>query len=87
MEKTLFSTGGDNLRTILSAARRRAGLTQAELARRLDLPQPFVSHIERGERRVDVVEFYAIALALEIDPVELFTKFIRLLDEERGQAE
>ncbi|OYX48804.1 MAG: hypothetical protein B7Y90_09150 [Alphaproteobacteria bacterium 32-64-14] len=39
---------------------------------RLGKPQPFVSKIERGVRRIDVVEFYAIARALKRDPVELF---------------
>lgn len=39
---------------------------------RLGKPQPFVSKIERGVRRIDVVEFCAIARALKLDPVELF---------------
>ena len=40
----------------LRAARMEAGLTQAEVARRLKKPQSFVSKCESGERRVDVVE-------------------------------
>ncbi|MDE3102490.1 MAG: helix-turn-helix transcriptional regulator [Chloroflexota bacterium] len=47
----------------LRAARKRAGLTQVEAARRLGKPQSFVSKIESGERRVDVVELKAIAKA------------------------
>lgn len=43
----------------LRAARREAGLTQAEVARRLGRPQSFVSKCESGERRVDVVELAA----------------------------
>lgn len=34
-----------------------AGITQAELAARLGKPQSFVSKEERGERRIDVIEF------------------------------
>jgi transcriptional regulator with XRE-family HTH domain len=40
----------------LRAARETAGLTQVQVARRLRVPQSFVSKSETGERRVDVVE-------------------------------
>ena len=40
----------------LKLARVEAGLTQVEVARRLNRPQSFVSKIESGERRVDVVD-------------------------------
>lgn len=57
---------------VLVAARRDGGVTQIELAERLGRTQSFVSQIERGGRRLDVIEFYAIARALKIDPVVLF---------------
>jgi len=40
----------------LRQARLEAGLRQEEVARKLNRPQSFVSKIESGERRVDVVE-------------------------------
>ncbi|HEV8437455.1 MAG TPA: helix-turn-helix transcriptional regulator [Methylomirabilota bacterium] len=40
----------------LKEARRRAGLTQVEVAAALRKPQSFVSKCESGERRVDVIE-------------------------------
>ena len=36
-----------------------------------------LGRIESGERRLDVVEFVAVAKALKVDPVELFTRFAR----------
>ena len=45
----------------LKAAREAAGLTQAEVAKRLGRPQSFVSKCESGERRVDVIELEAFA--------------------------
>ncbi|MDB5701482.1 MAG: hypothetical protein JWL66_1681 [Sphingomonadales bacterium] len=54
-------------------------MTQTELARRLSKPQSFVSKIENSERRVDIIEFCAIARALEIDPQLFFTSLLRVL--------
>ena len=56
----------------LAAARHRSNLTQDDLANRLQKPQSFVSDFERGQRRIDIVEFVVIARALGIDPVEVF---------------
>lgn len=40
----------------LRAAREGVGMTQVEVAKRLRVPQSYVSKCESGERRVDVVE-------------------------------
>lgn len=40
----------------LRQARKRAGMSQAEVARRLGKPQSFVAKCEAGDRRVDVIE-------------------------------
>jgi transcriptional regulator with XRE-family HTH domain len=61
----------------LAGARRRANVTQDELATRLGKPQSFVSEYERGQRRVDVVELLIISRALGVDPVELFGEIAR----------
>jgi transcriptional regulator with XRE-family HTH domain len=61
---------------MLIQARTRAGVTQVELAARLGRPQPFISFVERGERRIDVIEFYAIMTALGADPESAFHELI-----------
>ena len=68
MTKSAFSRKHAQLRKLLVEARRNAGLTQVELAKRLGRPQSFVSKFERGERRLDVAEFLDVARALGIDP-------------------
>ena len=61
----------------LAGARRRANVTQDELAARLKKPQSFVSEYERGQRRVDVVELLVISRALSVDALELFGEIAR----------
>ena len=55
-------------RKILIDARAERGLSQAALAEKLGRLQTFVSKYERGERRLDVVEFIEVAAALDLDP-------------------
>ena len=64
-------------RDLLVEARKEANLTQAQLSSRLKRPQSFVSKYERGERRLDVVEFREVAQAIGIDPVSFLRRFYR----------
>ena len=48
----------------LKQTREQAGISQVQLAARLGQTQSAVSKIERGERRVDVVELRAMCRAL-----------------------
>jgi transcriptional regulator with XRE-family HTH domain len=68
MGKSIHSPEHQKLRELLIAARKKAGLTQAEVAERLGRPQSFVAKYEGGERRLDVIEFIAVARALQADP-------------------
>jgi len=63
---------------LMISARNEAGLTQATLAKRLDRPQSFIAKYENGERRVDVLEFVAIARAIGVDPIQLLGKLLNL---------
>jgi transcriptional regulator with XRE-family HTH domain len=58
----------------LAAARRAAGISQVELAKRLGRRQQFVSKFESGERRLDVVEFADIGRALGVDLSSLISE-------------
>ncbi len=65
----------------LADARRRANLTQQELATRLGKPQSFVSDYERGQRRIDIMELLLIARALNVDPQEIFKVIVNATNE------
>jgi transcriptional regulator with XRE-family HTH domain len=70
----MFSEKYRCLRSLLIEARRSRRLTQAEVAKRLDRPQSFVSKYESGERRLDVIEFLEVAAALGVEGEELLTQ-------------
>ena len=51
------------LRASLRKLRLEADLTQGELSKKLSKPQSFISKVEIGERRVDLIEIRAICVA------------------------
>jgi transcriptional regulator with XRE-family HTH domain len=65
--KSVYSKEYQRLLEELVQARKRAGMTQAALAETLEKPQSFVSKVENGERRLDVIEFVQIAKALDVN--------------------
>lgn len=77
MAKTIRSSGHEALREALIAARKTAGLTQAELAGRLKCHQSFVARLESGQRRIDVVELIVLCRAISVDAA----KFLAITEE------
>ena len=73
MPRSVFSESYGVLLRVLIDARQKAGLRQTELADRLGKPQSFVSKIERGERRLDLVEFLIVARAIGADETALIS--------------
>ncbi|MBN9597817.1 MAG: helix-turn-helix transcriptional regulator [Afipia sp.] len=76
MQKTLKSKDYERLIGLLVATREKAGIRQHTLAERLDMPQSFIAKYEGGDRRLDVIEFIAIAGALGADPIKLLRDFL-----------
>lgn len=76
MQKSLKSPEYARLIATLIAARDAAGISQQKLAEQLDEHQSFIAKYEGGERRIDLIEFIAIARALGADPVKLFRDFV-----------
>lgn len=71
---------GDEIRR----ARKAAGLTQTELARRLDLTVPYVSNVEAGRVNLTVGQLARFAdalgsdLQLRLPPIEIPTPAIEI---------
>lgn len=71
MTKTLFTEKHELLCKMLIEAREKRGMTQIDVAKKLGRPQSFVSKYENKERRLDVLEFLEVAVALGVDPCRL----------------
>lgn len=76
MPKSVFTDAYASAIAVLVALRKERGVSQVELASRLGKTQQFVSAMERSERRLDIIEFYAVARALGADPVALFAQAV-----------
>lgn len=77
LSKSTFTDRYARFREMLIERRKAQGLTQVELAERLRKPQSFVSKIENGERRIDIVEFHEVLLAMGTDPLKFAQQLFR----------
>lgn len=79
MPKSVFTDAYATAISLLVSLRKESSVSQVELARRLGKPQQFVSSFERLERRLDVVEFYAVIRALGADAENVFQDLVQKL--------
>ena len=68
MPRDLNSPRYKALRELMRRARKESGMSQAQVAKSLRRPQSYVADFERRERRIDVVEYLALAEAIGFDP-------------------
>lgn len=61
MPKTIYSKEHRMLVERLRKARKEAGLDQEDVAKILKVSQSYISKIESGQRRVDIVQLKAFA--------------------------
>lgn len=82
----VFSDEYGVVRDVLVSARREAGLSQRALAARLGKTGSHVAMIERGQRRVDLLEFCRIAESLGLSPDALVGRISAQLGALRAAA-
>jgi transcriptional regulator with XRE-family HTH domain len=75
MSKTLYRTENLELAALLRQLREDAGLVQTALADRMDRNQTFVSNVELGIRRLDLVELRDYCASLNISLAELIKQW------------
>jgi transcriptional regulator with XRE-family HTH domain len=74
-------------RELLLAARKKNGVTQAEVAKCLGRPQRFVAKDENGERRLDVVELVSYARAIGAEPLAIMQAVVEALEKNTSAAD
>ena len=85
MFKAKFTLADDVFRQLLKEMRTDKNLTQRQLARRLKVPQSYVSKYETGERRLDFVETVYVCRAMETSIEEFVSVFSERLTKARPQ--
>ena len=76
MKKSIHSEEYQAVLNKLVEMRTAAGLTQRALAKKLNREYSFVWRIEKGERRLDVVEFFWVCEALGQDAKAVYAELI-----------
>ena len=72
MNKSIYSPKAKIVVERLKELRKKAGLTQRDLAAKLEVPRGTIGRIELGDRRVDVAEFHTILEVLGVNPEREF---------------
>jgi len=75
VEKSVYRDENMVLLRLIRRCRVDAGLTQGQFAEALNRPQSFASDIERGLRRLDLVQLRDICKVLGIGLVEFVQRF------------
>jgi transcriptional regulator with XRE-family HTH domain len=89
MFKAKFTLADNVFRQLLKELRAEKKLTQRQLARRLKVPQSYVSKYETGERRLDFVEtvYVCSTMGITIEHfVSLFSDRLARARRQRGHA-
>ncbi|MDH5822705.1 helix-turn-helix transcriptional regulator [Luteimonas sp. RD2P54] len=73
--KSIYKPEYKVLRRLLFEMRESAGLKQKEMASRLQRPQSYVSSVERGRRRMDLLQLREYCLACEQEVVDFVRRF------------
>ncbi len=74
MRSTLYSPINQKLRQLMNEARRKAGMTQAELAKATGRTQAYISKFEHGHLRLDVEDFLSFCSALKLEPKSIISE-------------
>lgn len=82
MKKSIHTRDYEVFRRQLREARERAGITQVELAAKLETTQSFVSKVELGDSRLDVIQLRAILDAIGVRLADFIDQLEKELNRE-----
>ena len=82
LAKSLYTLEWEFLCELLTQIRVEKGLTQTELALRLEQPQSFVCKVESGQRKLDVRQFVIYVKCLDASPLDVLSSFTEAFPQE-----
>jgi len=83
--KNLQLVDYNKLLELLYHLRLSSGLRQQDIAERLGVPQSFISKLESGERRIDILEFVIYCECLGANPTDIFQQLVSKVNEGRAK--
>jgi transcriptional regulator with XRE-family HTH domain len=78
MRRTVTSPRHKALVTLIRTEREAAGMRQEDVAAKLGQNYMWMQRVESGERRIDVVEFCALASVIGFDARKAITRLFEL---------
>ena len=75
MQKSIYTAQQRRFLELLRAVRKEAGLTQEQLAARMDTLQSRITDYERGIRRLDLMELRQVCEAVGVPLLEFVRRF------------
>lgn len=79
MAKSIYSADQESVLKVMARVRADAGLTQQALARKMSLSQSTVSDILRGQRRIDLIEWFGFCKACKVTPQQFLEELAFVL--------
>jgi len=80
MPKTIYRPEHQALLRLLKEYRTAAGLTQVQCSKALNRPQSFISDVENGTRRLDIVQLRDLCAVLGISLNELVVELEKAIN-------
>lgn len=79
-QETLRSPEYQVLIELLKVEWKGSGKTQKEICDALGKPKNYLIKIEKGERRIDVIEVFRLCAVLEVDTLSLLKTFSQMVE-------
>ena len=83
MRAHIFGPTYRTLMRLLVEARKKSGVTQAEMAAKLDIDQPRLSKVELANGRIDVIQYFTYCRAVGLNPCEIYAEAERIAGHSR----
>lgn len=77
MPKAIYRPEYDIFLEILKGRRAATGMTQSDCSHALGRPQSFMSDVERGIRRLDIIQIRDLCKVLHCELIDLIQEFER----------